>query len=416
MQTDEGEASRALGREERLLSEIVELKQVIARLRMSEERARLTVETAYDACISIDADGVVTDWNLQAEATFGWSRSDVVGKVLADLIIPSQFREMHRKGMERFLATGEGPVLNKRVEMIALHKDGHEFPVELRIAPIHWGKTYAFSAFVHDITNRKVAEERLKAFTAKLEQSNRELQDFAFVASHDLQEPLRKVTSFGDLLKIKYGRHLPAEGHDYLERMVNAVKRMQVLITDLLTYSQVITQVQPFSWVDLKSVAQEVLSDLDQKIREADGRVEVGDLPAIEAEPVMIYQLFQNLVSNAIKYRRQGVPPIIKINGAILPGDRQLSAGEAASPAVPSIQITVEDNGIGFDEKHLDRMFIIFKRLHGRSSYAGSGIGLAICKKVVDHHKGSITAKSKLNEGSTFIAILPTQQAKGEEI
>lgn len=415
MGMDEEEAKLTRCSKEELLSEIIELKKVITQLRISEERARLTVETAYDACISIDASGVVIDWNLQAITTFGWSRSEAVGRMLTDMIIPPKYREMHRQGIERFFATREGPVLNKRVEMTALHKDGHEFPVELRIVPIHLGETYVFSAFVHDITNRKAAEETLKAFTARLEQSNRELQDFAFVASHDLQEPLRKVTSFGDLLKIKYGKHLPPEGHDYLERMVNAVKRMQTLITDLLSYSNVVTQVQSFRLVDLKQVVREVLSDLDAMIKEAGGRVEVGDLPTIEAEPVMMYQLFQNFVSNAIKYRRPGVPPVIKISSVILDGDRKASPGGEAV-AAPSVQLMVEDNGIGFDEKHLDRMFVIFKRLHGRSSYAGSGIGLAICKKVADYHKGSVTARSKINEGSTFITVLPTQQAKGGEI
>ncbi len=415
MGMDEEEAKLTRCSKEELLSEIIELKKVITQLRISEERARLTVETAYDACISIDASGVVIDWNLQAITTFGWSRSEAVGRMLTDMIIPPKYREMHRQGIERFFATREGPVLNKRVEMTALHKDGHEFPVELRIVPIHLGETYVFSAFVHDITNRKAAEETLKAFTARLEQSNRELQDFAFVASHDLQEPLRKVTSFGDLLKIKYGKHLPPEGHDYLERMVNAVKRMQTLITDLLSYSNVVTQVQSFRLVDLKQVVREVLSDLDAMIKEAGGRVEVGDLPTIEAEPVMMYQLFQNFVSNAIKYRRPGVPPVIKISSVILDGDRKASPGGEAV-AAPSVQLMVEDNGIGFDEKHLDRMFVIFKRLHGRSSYAGSGIGLAICKKVADHHKGSVTARSKINEGSTFITVIPTQQAKGGEI
>lgn len=402
-----------MSQEEILRSENAALKQEIGALRMSEERFRLIVETAYDACITMDTKGIVRSFNLQAEATFGWSRSEVIGQVLSEKIIPERDREAYNRGITQFLETGESAVLNRRIEMAAIHRDGHEFPVELRITPIQLGGSHVFSAFVHDITNRKVGEEKLRAFTARLEQSNRELQDFAFVASHDLQEPLRKVMSFGDLLKIKCGGALPAEGHDYLSRMINAVKRMQTLITDLLSYSQVITVVQPYTVVNLSRVAQDVVSDLEEPILSVQGRVEIENLPTIEAEPSQMYQLLQNLVSNAMKYHRDGTPPIVKISGRLL-SEEEIPEGYDRDRG-PCCCLSVADNGIGFDEKHLDRMFIIFKRLHGRASYTGSGIGLAICKKVADHHGGQITARSKPGEGATFVITLPTQQFNRKE-
>ncbi|WP_242029127.1 ATP-binding protein, partial [Coleofasciculus sp. FACHB-712] len=261
-----------------------------------------------------------------------------------------------------------------------------------------------------EIAERQRTEEKLKAYTFKLEQSNRELQDFAFVASHDLQEPLRKIQAFGDRLKLKYGESLTNEGKDYLERMQKAAQRMQTLINDLLAFSRVTSKAQPFTRVNITNVLQEVLSDLEVHIQKVGAQVEIGELLTIDADPSQMRQLLQNLISNALKFRRQEEAPVVKIWSQLLERDEQLWTQDLS--ARPMCQIMVEDNGIGFDEKYLDRIFTVFQRLHGRNEYEGTGVGLAICRKIVERHGGTITAKSILGEGATFIVTLPIKQSR----
>ena len=244
----------------------------------------------------------------------------------------------------------------------------------------------------------------LEQANAALRRSNTELEQFASVASHDLQEPLRKIQAFGDRLKAKYGHVLDDRGRDYLERMQNGAGRMRTLITDLLTLSRVTTRVQPFVPVDLVEVARGVVSDLETRIEQTGGRVEVGDLPTIDADATQMRQLLQNLIDNGLKFHRPDVPPVVKISAKRLDGP---GGGELC-------QMYAEDNGIGFDEKHLDRVFAPFQRLHGGSEYEGTGMGLAICRKIVERHGGSITGKSSPGQGATFIVTLPRKQPREE--
>jgi light-regulated signal transduction histidine kinase (bacteriophytochrome) len=212
-----------------------------------------------------------------------------------------------------------------------------------------------------------------------------------------LQEPLRKIKTFGDRLKVTCSHALTEQGVDYLERMQNATRRMQALIEDLLTLSRVTTKGQPFVVVDLTQITQEVLSDLEVRIQQTQAYVEVGELPLIHADPLQMRQLLQNLIGNALKFHAPGKVPMVKIYGEKFDTE----------DAVEFCQIIVEDNGIGFDEKYLDRIFNVFQRLHGRSEYEGTGIGLAICRKIVERHNGSICAQSTPGQGSRFIVILP---------
>ncbi|AFZ58958.1 PAS domain-containing protein [Anabaena cylindrica FACHB-243] len=236
----------------------------------------------------------------------------------------------------------------------------------------------------------------------ELTRSNEELQQFAFIASHDLQEPLRKIKTFGERLKITCSDSLSEQGHDYLERMQNATLRMQTLIEDLLTLSRVTTRAQPFVEVNLAQITQEVLSDLEVRIQQTGGQIEVGELPIIQADPLQMRQLLQNLIGNALKFHRQNQPPIIKIHGQFV---NNIADDLALGGAY--FQIIVEDNGIGFAEKYLDRIFNVFQRLHGRSEYEGTGIGLAICRKITERHHGTITAQSQPGAGAIFIVTLP---------
>jgi signal transduction histidine kinase len=258
---------------------------------------------------------------------------------------------------------------------------------------------------------RQRAEAALKTVADQLARSNRELGDFATMASHDLQEPLRKVRAFADLLVEQYGPALDAEARDYLERMQNAARRMQALIHDLLALSRIDHKAQPFAPVDLAVVAREVVADLELRIAQTGGHLELGDLPTIEAEPLQMRQLLQNLIGNALKFHRPNVPPVVKLHSRMVASQR-LSRGAGAHSEV-YYEISVEDNGIGFDEKYLDRIFGVFQRLHGRGAYEGTGIGLAVCRKIAERHGGSITATSTLGQGASFLVTLPAHQPAG---
>ncbi len=249
------------------------------------------------------------------------------------------------------------------------------------------------------------ANERLRQSTLELERSNRELQDFAFVASHDLQEPLRKIQAFGDRLKSKHGGVLGPEGVDYLTRMQAAAHRMHVLINDLLTFSRVTSKAQPFVPVDLGKIAREVLTDLEVRIQQTGGRVETGPLPTIDADPLQMRQLLQNLVGNGLKFHRPDAPPVVKVSAAV-----ERNGGP------PQARLVVEDNGIGFDMKYVDRIFTPFQRLHGRAQYEGTGMGLAVCRRIVERHGGTLTAESTPGQGTRFIAVLPVRQKRGESV
>jgi len=264
--------------------------------------------------------------------------------------------------------------------------------------------TASREALEREVAFRRKAEEKLQRLAEELSRSNRELEQFARAASHDLQEPLRKVEAFGNLLLTKCGDALPQIGREYVERMQNASTRMQGLINGLLSYSRVTTRAQAFSAVDLGRTVDGVVADLEVAIRDAEGRIDVDDLPVIEAEPVQMRQLFQNLIGNALKFHRPDEPAHVRITCADVPGEDSTDTGGR------TCRIVVGDNGIGLDEKYADRIFGVFQRLHGRGKYPGTGIGLAVCRKIAERHGGSITVTSKPGEGAHFAVTLPMHQ------
>ena len=293
--------------------------------------------------------------------------------------------------------------LSERTVIKQFLKDGRVIAVLNE--PMATGGTIAT---YENITKLEKHEAQLIAYNAKLESSNRELQDFAYVASHDLQEPLRKIEAFGDRLFKKYGTDLPEDGQMYLDRMQNAAGRMRQLINDLLSYSRVTTKAKPFVPVDLNKVLAGVLSDIQMRIEDSGGTVELDDLPTIYADNTQMRQLFQNLISNALKFARPDVAPIVKITA-----EKSTNFSESGMPQ-DVWRIYLTDNGIGFENKFKSQIFAIFQRLHGRLEYEGTGIGLATCRKIVERHHGTIDAEGVPNEGATFTIELPTQQEKQE--
>ncbi|NJM65646.1 MAG: hypothetical protein HC851_08235 [Acaryochloris sp. RU_4_1] len=253
---------------------------------------------------------------------------------------------------------------------------------------------------------RQLAEAQLAEKVEALARSNTELEQFAYVASHDLQEPLRKIEAFGDRLKTKCGDELSERGHEYVDRMQNAASRMRLLIQNLLAFSRVTTKAQPFTPVNLQEVMASILDDLETRIQETGAQVDIAPLPVIDAEPMQIYQLFQNLISNALKFCQPDQPlSIIVASQSLTIAEHNGQVNDAEM-----CQISVADNGIGFEQKYTDRIFKLFQRLHSRSDYEGTGIGLAVCAKIAEYHGGFITANSTPGEGATFIVTLPVHQ------
>ncbi len=358
------------------------------------------LESALDCIVCMDHAGKIIEFNPVAEETFGYTRSDAIGKLMADLIIPPSLREAHRVGLARYLATGAGPVLGKRIEITAMRANGKEFPVELMIVPIPSAIPPRFIGFIRDITERKQAiETEMRA--RELAGANAELSLFASLASHDLKEPLRTVQSFLALLAKRYQGKLDADADDFIGYAVDGATRMGELIEGLRVYSRIGTHAEAFAPTDCNSVIEKTLDNLRVIITETGAIVTYDPLPTVSADGVQMISLFQNLIANAVKFTKASPPKI------------HIWADKMTDP--DSIQcvawhFSIKDNGIGIDPKYFDKIFAVFQRLHGKK-YPGTGLGLSLCRKIVERHGGRIWVVSREGEGSTFhftIPILPT--------
>ncbi|MBW2173314.1 MAG: PAS domain S-box protein [Deltaproteobacteria bacterium] len=381
---------------ESVSQEITHRKLTEVALRESEERYRAVLKASPDAIVVYDTVGNCTYVNPAFTTIFGWTTEELIGKQL-DHVPQENWSET-----QLIIDSVQAGKSFSGVESRRYTKDGNTLDVSIS-AGIHVGRDGTPVGSVHilrDITRRKQAEEKLKELMAELQRSNAELEQFAYVASHDMQEPLRKILSFGDRLEARYAKALDERGRDYMARMQNAAKRMQSLINNLLTLSRITIKAQPFVRINLADVVQTVMSDLELHVERAGGRVETGDMPTIDADPTQMRQLLQNLINNGLKFHEPEKKPVVKIHSQLM--------NETCT-------ITVEDNGIGFDEKYLDRIFGVFQRLHGRGQYDGTGVGLAICQKIAERHGGSITARSSPGQGATFIVTLPVRHTQETE-
>lgn len=264
-----------------------------------------------------------------------------------------------------------------------------------------------------EIKERKASEEKVKHLNrqlleniASLEQANKDLDRFAFMASHDLQEPLRKIRMFSDRLALKYNEVMDDDGRTNIQRIHKAAERMQNLITDILTFSKISVDHPSFVDADMNALIEEVLIDLDEEIKSKNGKVVVEKIPTLSVNPSLMKPLFHNLIGNALKYSKKDATPLVKISSEI---SSQLNGKTIQGISPKYCRIYIQDNGIGFDQKYAEEIFGMFKRLHHNSEFQGTGIGLALCKKIVEQHNGYISARSKVNEGSTFIISLPLQ-------
>lgn len=387
-------------------------------LQEKENNLKQLINHAPDAIIVADIDGVITLWNPRTEEIFGWKAEEVIGKTLSETIIPPHYREAHRLGMQRFLRTGEGTILNKTVELSALNKQGEEFFVSLTISQSKQDKEIVFISFLRDISSEKQNKVELEKKTmqleklnkslleknSELENTNHELESFNYVVSHDLQEPLRKIQIFANRTVEKASDILPPETKQYLDKVISSSQRMKQLIEDLLTYSQTASD-DDLQLTDLNTILEEVKSMLFASIEEKDARIFSKNLPVVWGLPFQLQQLFSNLISNAIKYARKGTTPEITISSSVVDGKaiNDVSLSEDRS----YYEFKVEDNGIGFEPAYAKKVFDLFQRLHHKNEYSGTGIGLAICKKIVRIHNGFIKAEGFPGKGSVFYIYLP---------
>jgi PAS domain S-box-containing protein len=387
-------------------------------LRLSEDRYHKMISEVQDyAIILLSKNGDIEDWNAGAEYIKGYTASEVIGKNFR-LFYTEEDRLQRLPEMLIDLAGRKGKAQH---EGWRVRKDGTKFWGSVVITALHGthNNVIGFTKVTRDLTERKVAEDNLKnknfqleEMNAELNVMNKELSSFAYISSHDLQEPLRKIQTFASRILEIDEATLSPKGMDYFKRIQVAAHRMRLLIDDLLSYSRANTAERHYETTDINKIIADVLGDLESTIEEKKAVVECGSLPVMDVIPFQVHQLVSNLLTNSLKFVRQGINPYILIRSTLIDAERVPGLPKKLSAQYHHLSVT--DNGIGFNTDHAHRIFEVFQRLHGKEEYAGTGIGLAICKKIVDNHHGLITAEGTLGSGATFHVYLPKDMPKGE--
>ncbi|PKK88129.1 MAG: hypothetical protein CVV64_20195 [Candidatus Wallbacteria bacterium HGW-Wallbacteria-1] len=405
-----------------LKKEIQIRHQVENALNENEIHLRTLLKTIPDLVWLKDPQGYFCFCNSRFESFLGYAEKDIIGKSDYDFL-DSELADFFTKHDSEAAKSGKPCTIEREI----IFADGHSEILEIISSPMFMksGQISGILSIGHDITAHKLAEMKLRSSelkirelnlglekkvqqrTAQLESSNKELESFAYIASHDLQEPLRKVQAFSDRLKTRYASVLDEKGLDYLTRMEASGKRMQKMVNDLLAFSRVKTRGESFESVNLNDIVDNAIADVEIHAIECGASFEIAALPVVEADPMQMQQLFMNLISNGIKFHRENVPPVIKIYS---------NASSINQDQDNFCEIVIEDNGIGFEIQYLDRIFKPFQRLHGRGKFEGTGIGLSICQRIIERHRGCISAISEIGIGSKFIFTLPILNVKRSEI
>lgn len=377
-------------------------KTSLGEIQKSEKRISALFEAATEGIIISDMDGKIVMVNKKAEKLFGYSRKELIGQQI-EVLIPERFKTRHQHHRRQYYDHPEPRPMGQGLNLHALPKDGQKFPVEISLNYFETDEGKFVISYIVDISQRKIAENKLikahkelKQKAIELKQSNEELEQFAYVASHDLQEPLRMVASYTQLLARRYKDKLDEDANDFINYAVDGAERMQQLLNDLLQFSRVGTRAKPFKKIETKQAIADALQNLERLIEENEAKITIAsELPTLSVDKLQLTQLFQNLIHNAIKFKGEDRPKI------------RIGATEHKK----SWEFSVSDNGMGIDPKYQDRIFVIFQRLHNREAYDGSGIGLAICKKIVERHGGKIWIDSTPGKGTTIYFTI----AKGLE-
>ncbi|SEK10796.1 sensor histidine kinase [Paraburkholderia diazotrophica] len=369
----------------------------ISERRRLEERFRQVVEAAPNAMVMVDRGGRIVLVNAQTEKLFGYARDELFGRSI-EALVPERFQTHHHGFRAAYFDELKPRPMGTGRDLYGRRRDGTEFPVEIGLNPVRTSEETFVLAAIVDITERKRAEQELISRTEELARSNQDLEQFAYVASHDLQEPLRAVAGPLQLLQRRYAGQLDARADEFITHAVDGATRMQKLIDDLLAYSRVGRSGAAHQLTECEAALDQALKSLSVVLNESGARINRGTLPAVMAIPTQLALLFQNLVGNAIKFRRVDQPVQIEI-GAERAGNDWI--------------ISVKDNGIGIDPQYFERIFMIFQRLHSRSDYPGTGIGLALCKRIVEQHGGRIWVESSPGNGTTFFFTLNAKTCDG---
>jgi two-component system, LuxR family, sensor kinase FixL len=385
-----------------------QLKSVLEKLKERESNLQQLLFHAPDAVIVIDTQSIIRFWNPKAEEIFGWTSDEVSGKPITQTIIPRQYQEAHNNGMKRYLTTGEQQVLNRTIQIKAVKKGGKELFVALTISPTFQNGEPAFIAFIRDIDQQKKDENELEQKRIQLEASNRQLEQFAHVASHDMKEPIRKIMMFSDQIKEDTGNHLSEDSKNHIQKIEKAGSRLTQMVDGILTYSTLKTEALVTERINLGEVIKDVEVDLELLFHRHHATIKYSDMCAIDGAPFLIYQLMYNLVNNSLKFSRADVDPIIEVTAEELSPMKIKDYG--LDDKIPFVEIVIKDNGIGFMQEYAETIFQSFTRLHSREKFEGTGLGLALCKMIVERHKGIIKAFGSENEGAQFYIVLPQFQ------
>jgi PAS domain S-box-containing protein len=374
-------------------------RRVAAALEESDRRFRGVMESAPDAMIISNPTGIISLSNTRASELFGYAREELAGQSLSTLLLErmAPSAEPLEEEVDAARVARESALLDLRArgaQLDGVRRDGGRFPIDFSQSPLEAGQEHLLITTVRDRTEQQRAEDAVRKFSLDLARSNAELERFAYVASHDLQEPLRMVSSYTQLLSRRYKGKLDANADEFIAYAVDGATRMQKLIGDLLTLSRVGTQAKPSEPVDTGAILQRVLSDMQSTIENVGAQIHYPEkMPTVLADGTQIGQLFQNIIGNGLKFHGEAAP---RIEVTVTPenGDE-------------GWRFAFKDNGIGIEPQYFERIFVIFQRLHGKERYAGTGIGLAICKKIVERHGGKLWVESKPGEGTTFLFTLP---------